>query len=104
MEGTTQFVEYPHYAVTRADDLLDEVIRAHGYPVADFVDRADDLSVDHPEVIENYRHGHDIAMRHAHAEANTEDLRRAMIHYRTLFDDLVHEPELHSGRHEPRRD
>lgn len=99
-----QFVDNPDYAVTRADDLLSEVMRARGYPMADFDHRAEDLSVDHPEVVENYRRGHDIALRHAHGEANTEDLRRAMIHYRTLFDDLVHEPELDAAREDLRRD
>lgn len=98
-----QFVDDPNYAVTRADDLLGEVMRARGYPMADFPDRADDLSVDHPEVVENYRRGHDIAVRHSRGEASTEDLRRAMIHYRTLFDDLVHEPELGANHTAPHR-
>lgn len=99
----TQFVDDPNYAVTRADDLLGEVMRARGYPMTDFADRAEDLSVDHPEVVENYRRGHEIAVRHSRGEASTEDLRRAMIHYRTLFDDLVHEPELDPHHKEPRR-
>ncbi|MFP5396672.1 MAG: hypothetical protein ACLGHF_11015 [Alphaproteobacteria bacterium] len=97
-----QFVDDPNYAVTRADDLLGEVMRARGYPMADFQERADDLSVDHPEVVENYRRGHEIAVRHSRGEASTEDLRRAMIHYRTLFDDLVHEPELSPDATVPR--
>ena len=97
-----QFVDDPNYAVTRADDLLGEVMRARGYPMADFHERADDLSVDHPEVVENYRRGHEIAVRHSRGEASTEDLRRAMIHYRTLFDDLVHEPELSPDATVPR--
>lgn len=88
-----QFVDDPKYAVTRADDLLSEVMRARGYPTTDFDHRAEDLSVDHPEVVQNYRTAHDIAVRHSRGEASTEDLRTAMIHYRTLFDDLVNEPE-----------
>ncbi|MDZ4306677.1 hypothetical protein [Allopontixanthobacter sp.] len=88
-----QFVDDPKYAVTRADDLLGEVMRVRGYPVSDFDHRADDLSVDHPEVVQNYRTAHSIADRHSRGEASTEDLRTAMIHYRTLFDDLVNEPE-----------
>lgn len=92
-----QFVDDPKYAVTRADDLLGEVMRARGYPVSDFDHRAEDLSVDHPQVVENYRTAHAIADRHSRGEATTEDLRTAMIHYRTLFDDLVNEPQL-TGR------
>lgn len=88
-----QFVDDPKYAVTRADDLLGEVMRARGYPTTDFDHRAEDLSVDHPDVVQNYRKAHDIALRHSRGEASTEDLRTAMIHYRTLFDDLVNEPE-----------
>lgn len=88
-----QFVDDPKYAVTRADDLLGEVMSARGYPTKDFDQRSEDLSVDHPEVIQNYRAAHDIALRHSRGEASTEDLRTAMIHYRALFDDLVNEPE-----------
>ena len=92
-----QFVDDPKYAVTRADDLLSEVMLARGYPMTDFDQRAEDLSVDHPEVIENYRTAHMIAVRHSRGEASTEDLRTAMIHYRALFDDLVNEPEPHGS-------
>jgi hypothetical protein len=88
-----QFVDDPHYAVTRADDLLGEVMLARGYPVHDFDQASEDLSVDHPEVVQNYRQGHEIALRHSRGEASTEDLRTAMIHYRSLFDDLVNEPD-----------
>lgn len=88
-----QFVDDPHYAVTRADDLLGEVMHARGYPVKDFDQRAEDLSVDHPDVVQHYRTAHAIALRHGQGEASTEDLREAMIHFRALFDDLVNEPE-----------
>lgn len=89
-----KFVDDPKYAVTRADDLLGEVMSARGYPVKDdFDQRAEDLSVDHAEVVQNYRSAHDIALRHSRGDASTEDLRTAMIHYRALFDDLVNEPE-----------
>lgn len=87
-----QFVDDPNYAVTRADDLVGEVMSARGYPVRDFDQRADDLSVDHPDLVQNYRAGHEIALRHSRGEASTEDLRTAMIHYRALFEDLVNEP------------
>jgi hypothetical protein len=98
MRVQAQFVDDPRRAVTRADDLLGEVVAARGYPLSDFAQQAEDLSVDHAELVENYRAAHDIALRHARGEASTEELRMAMIHYRTLFDDLVHEPELHRER------
>jgi hypothetical protein len=84
-----QFVDDPKYAVTRADDLLGEVMMARGYPVHDFDQRAEDLSVDHPQVVQHYRAAHDVAVRHSRGEASTEDLRTAMIHYRELFEELV---------------
>jgi hypothetical protein len=86
-----RFVDDPQGAVTEADRLLGEVMSARGYPVTDFNQRAADISVDHPRVVENYRAAHDIALRHAQGQANTEDLRQAMIHYRTLFNELVGE-------------
>jgi len=88
-----QFVDDPSYAVTRADDLLGEVMLARGYPVHDFDQRAADLSVDHPDVVQHYRTAHDVALSHSRGEASTEDLRTAMIHFRALFDDLVNEPD-----------
>ncbi len=91
-----QFVDDPKYAVTRADDLLGEVMIARGYPMAEFDQRTEDLSVDHPHVIQHYRTAHDIAVRHSQGEASTEDLRTAMINYRALFDDLVNEPDDHA--------
>ncbi|MDP9056358.1 MAG: hypothetical protein M3N34_03350 [Pseudomonadota bacterium] len=87
-----QFVDDPKYAVTRADDLLGEVMLARGYPVHDFAQRSEDLSVDHPNVVQHYRTGHEIAVNHSQGQASTEDLRNAMIHFRALFDDLVNEP------------
>ena len=77
-----------------ADQLLRDVMSTRGYPVTDFEQRAADISVDHPLVIENYRKAHEIALRQTRGEATTEDLRQAMIHYRTLFEDLTGEPEL----------
>lgn len=87
-----RFVDGPAGAVTEADQLLGDVMAARGYPVSDFETRAADISVDHPTVVQNYRAGHDIAVRHQRGQASTEDLRRAMIHYRALFEDLVGEP------------
>jgi hypothetical protein len=89
-----RFVDGPGGAVTEADQLLGDVMSARGYPVSDFEQRAADISVDHPLVLENYRTAHEIAVRQTQGKANTEDLRQAMIHYRTLFEELVGEPEL----------
>ena len=88
-----QFVDDPRYAVSRADDLLGEVMLARGYPMSEFDQRVEDLSVDHPQVIEHYRKGHVIAQMHSRGEGTTEDLRTAMIHFRALFEELVDEPE-----------
>jgi hypothetical protein len=89
-----RFVDGPGGAVTEADQLLGDVMSTRGYPVSDFEQRAADISVDHPLVLENYRTAHDIALRQRKGQADTEDLRQAMIHYRTLFEELVGEPEL----------
>jgi hypothetical protein len=93
-----RFVDGPGGAVTEADQLLGDVMSTRGYPVSDFEQRAADISVDHPLVLENYRTAHDIALRQRKGQANTEDLRQAMIHYRTLFEELVSEPELARGK------
>jgi hypothetical protein len=67
-------------------------MKARGYPVSDFEQRAADISVDHPRVVENYRSAHEIALRVGKDEATTEELRTAMIHYRSLFEELVQAP------------
>ena len=85
----SRFVDSPKGAVAEADDLVSSLMKARGYPVTDFDQRAADISVDHPRVVENYRSAHDIALRLGRGEASTEDLRTAMIHYRSLFDELV---------------
>jgi hypothetical protein len=84
-----EFVDDPESSIRKADILLQDVMAARGYPVENFEQVAADVSVDHPSVVQNYRRGHDIAVRHQRGEANTEDLRQAMIHYRGLFDELV---------------
>src|SRR6202162_5051774 len=89
-----RFVDSPGGAVTEADQLLGDVMSMRGYPVSDFEQRAADISVDHPLVMENYRAGHGIAVRQTNGQASTEELRQAMIHYRTLFEELVGEPEM----------
>ena len=85
----SRFVDYPKGAVTEADELVSSLMQTRGYPVTDFDQRAADISVDHPRVVENYRSAHNIALRLGRGEASTEELRTAMIHYRSLFDELV---------------
>lgn len=84
-----EFVDHPSTAVARADALIQDVMRERGYPVEDFEQRAADLSVDHPEVVQHYRQGHDLAARSDADEATTEQLREGFIHYRELFAALV---------------
>jgi hypothetical protein len=84
-----QFVDDPRGAVAAADSLIQSVMADRGYPVEDFEQRAADVSVDHPQVVENYREGHRLAQASADGRESTEDLRQAMRHYRALFDDLV---------------
>ena len=89
-----KFVDDPKAAVVDGDRLLGEIMKVRGYPLSDFEQQSSDLSVNHPVVVEHYRAGHDIALRHSQGRASTEDLRQAMIHYRKLFDDLVEEPQV----------
>jgi hypothetical protein len=84
-----QFVDDPPGAILGADRLVTEVMRVRGYPVSDFEQRAADISVDHPRVVEHYRAAYAIARRSDRGEASTEDLRQAMVHYRALFEDLL---------------
>lgn len=85
----THFVDEPKAAVVEADHLVENVMRDRGYPIADFEQRAADISPDHPGVVQNYRAAHGIASRSERGEASTEDLRQAMVHYRALFTDLL---------------
>ena len=84
-----KFVDEPEEAVGEADSLIQEVMRERGYPVEDFDQRASDLSVDHPDVISNYRAAHGISVANERGKASTEDLRTAMVHYRALFVELL---------------
>jgi hypothetical protein len=85
----SRFVDHPKAAVTEADDLISALLEARGYPKNNFEQRAADISVTYPRVMENYRLAHAIAVRPGRAEASTEELRSAMIQYRTIFDELV---------------
>jgi hypothetical protein len=84
-----RFVDDPAGAVTVADRMVADVMRTRGYPVGDFEQRAADISVDHPVVVDQYRAAHSIAIRHDRGQATTEDLRKAMVHYRALFQELI---------------
>lgn len=84
-----KFVDDPEGAVGDADRLIQQVMRERGYPVDDFDQQAADLSVDHPEVISNYRAAHGISIANERGNASTENLRTAMVHYRALFEDLL---------------
>ena len=88
----SRFVDDPEGAVSAADLLVDKVMQARGYPMSDFEQRAADISVGHPHVVANYRAAHEIALRHRERQATTEDLRQAMIYYRSLFDELLKAP------------
>jgi len=85
----SRFLDHPRAALTEADDLVNAILEARGYPHVGFDQRAADLSVTYPRVMENYRVAHDIAVRPGKVEATTEELRTAMIQYRAIFDELV---------------
>ena len=85
----SRFVDNPKGALIQADQLVRELMGKRGYPVGDFESRAADISVDHPLVVEHYRAAQAIAARDERGEADTEELRKAVVHYRALFDDLL---------------
>ena len=91
-----KFVDDPEGAVGDADRLIQQVMRERGYPVEDFDQRANDLSVDHPEVISNYRAAHGISIANERGNASTENLRTAMVHYRALFEELLETEPAHT--------
>lgn len=84
-----EFVDQPKQSLAHADELLGEAMATRGYPVQDFEQRAADLSVEHPVVVQHYHEAHAIALRQRDGRATTEDLRQAMLHYRALFDEIV---------------
>ena len=84
-----RFVDHPRFAVTEADDLINALLESRGYPHANFEQRAADISVTHPHIMEDYRLAHSVAVRLGNAEATTEELRTAIIQYRSVFDELV---------------
>lgn len=98
-----RFVDDPRGVVAEADKLVREMMGKRGYPMTDFDHLAADISVDHPTVVSNYRAARDIAERDSRGESDTEELRRAVVHYRALFDELLEvrqpRPSAMSGRH-----
>ncbi len=87
-----QFVDAPAQAIVAADALVKEVMQARGYPVGDFEQNAADLSVDHADVVSNYRAARDLVVKQQQGRTSTEDLRQAMVHFRALFEDLLRIP------------
>ncbi|MBT2325491.1 hypothetical protein J7E62_24465 [Variovorax paradoxus] len=85
----SRFVDNPKGVLVEADLLVRDLMAKRGYPMADFEHRAADISVDHPKVVEHYRAAQATAMRDQRGEADTEELRRAVVHYRALFDELL---------------
>jgi hypothetical protein len=85
----SRFIDNPKGVVGGADQLVRELMLKRGYPVGDFETRAADISVDHPGIVETYRAAQAIAVRDTRGEADTEELRKAVVHYRTLFDELL---------------
>jgi hypothetical protein len=99
-ETQSRFVDNPTEAIAEADRLVAEAMRRRGYPMVEFEQRAADISVDYPELVENYRTGHAVAAATDRGQSDTEDLRRAMVAYRALFAELLgaHEPDLVAAR------
>jgi hypothetical protein len=84
-----RFVDDPRSAVAQADGLINQALQARGYPMSEFEQQAADLSVQYPHVVENYRMAHEIALEDQRGAAGTEELRKAMQYYRTLFEDVL---------------
>jgi hypothetical protein len=97
-EVQAMFVDDPGNAVDQADKLIGEVMRARGYPVGDFEQRAADVSVNHPHVVDHYRTAHGIAVRRRTGDGATEELRQAFVHYRALFADLLEVSDSNSAK------
>ena len=92
-KAQARFVDSPSAAVREADALILTVMRERGYPMENFEQRSADISVDHPAVVESYRAAHGISMANDQGRASTEDLRQAMVHFRSLFDELLGQQE-----------
>ena len=97
-----RFVDDPKSALGEADQLVTEVMSERGYPMNDFDQRAADVSVDHPRVVEDYRAAHGISERVGSNDATTEDMRQALVHYRALFSELLEEGQTSDVKEETR--
>jgi len=85
----SQFIDNPKGVLADADRLVRELMLKRGYPMGDFKRRAADISVDHPQVVDHYRAAQAVALRDRNGQADTEDLRKAVVHYRALFEELL---------------
>ncbi|HZA38666.1 MAG TPA: hypothetical protein VE486_05960 [Candidatus Baltobacteraceae bacterium] len=92
-KAQARFVDEPSQAAADADILVKKLMETRGYPVGDFEQRAADISVAHPAVVSNYRAAREIALRNKTGKATTEDIRQAMVHYRSLFEELLETAE-----------
>jgi hypothetical protein len=88
----SRFVDDPGGALNEADHTITQVMRDRGYPMENFEDQAAVISVDHAQVVDDYRAGHAISMANDHGQASTEDMRQATVHYRRLFESLLEAP------------
>jgi hypothetical protein len=95
-------VDDPKSALGEADELVTEVMSERGYPMDDFDQRAADVSVSHPRVVEDYRAAHGISERVGSNDATTEDMRQALVHYRALFSELLEESDTSDVKEETR--
>jgi predicted metalloendopeptidase len=93
----TRFVDSPDGAINEADHLVQQVMDARGYPVKDFDQQAEDISVEHPDLVTNYRRAHAIAEANDDGKASTEDMRQAFIYYRSLFAELLGSSNARAG-------
>ncbi|RQW96643.1 hypothetical protein [Micromonospora inaquosa] len=98
-ELQVRFIDSPGETVGDADELVTRLIEEQGYPTGDFSDQIAHLSVEHARTLTNYRDAHEIHLRNSRGEANTEELRQAVVHYRALFADLLGEEPV--GHHAP---
>lgn len=95
-EAQSRFVDNPAGAIAEADRLVTSVMRDRGYPMDDFETRADDISVDHPRLVDDFRSAHRISERSGREGVSTEDQRQAMVHFRSLFEELLRDED-HAG-------
>jgi hypothetical protein len=85
----TKFIDHPGQATVEADHLIMEVMQKRAYPVSDFEQRAADISINYPDLVSNYRLARGIAIKNEHHQASTEELRKALVYYRSLVDELL---------------